>query len=136
MDRAHLHCIQVYYEDTDHSGVVYHANYLKFFERAREHFFGPENLVAMQNEAGLGFVVYQARLSYHRGAVFGERLRIETLGRCESEYRVLFQQRAIREKDDGLLVSAEIEMVLLNKKQQPVAFPPDLVQKIHGALQT
>ena len=33
----HEHRVQIYYEDTDHSGVVYHANYLKYFERAREH---------------------------------------------------------------------------------------------------
>ena len=39
---AHRHEIQIYYEDTDHSGVVYHANYLKYFERAREHMLGVE----------------------------------------------------------------------------------------------
>ena len=36
MQNNHRFSVQVYYEDTDHSGVVYHANYLKFFERARE----------------------------------------------------------------------------------------------------
>ena len=48
--------VQVYYEDTDHSGVVYHANYLKYFERAREGVIGPQALVALWKESGLGFV--------------------------------------------------------------------------------
>ena len=37
---AHVHTVRVYYEDTDFSGVVYHANYLKYCERAREHLLG------------------------------------------------------------------------------------------------
>lgn len=43
--------VQVYYEDTDHSGVVYHADYLKYFERARESVIGP---VALWKEKGPG----------------------------------------------------------------------------------
>ena len=47
---------QIYYEDTDHSGVVYHANYLKFFERAREHML-IDALVKLHKEQNVGFVV-------------------------------------------------------------------------------
>ncbi|MCJ8271229.1 MAG: thioesterase, partial [Psychrosphaera sp.] len=37
MSKIHHHPVQIYYEDTDHSGVVYHPNFLKYYERAREH---------------------------------------------------------------------------------------------------
>ena len=37
--------VEIYYEDTDHSGWVYHPNYLKYFERAREHSLGREKLI-------------------------------------------------------------------------------------------
>ena len=60
--------VRVYYEDTDHSGVVYHANYLKYFERAREHLLGVDELVALWNEQGVGFVVYRADITYKKGA--------------------------------------------------------------------
>ena len=50
--------VQIYYEDTDHSGLVYHANYLKYFERAREHLLGTDELVRLLAEEGKGFVVY------------------------------------------------------------------------------
>ena len=44
---SHVLDIQIYYEDTDFSGVVYHANYLRFFERAREHILGADELVRL-----------------------------------------------------------------------------------------
>ena len=53
----HAHPVQIYYEDTDLSGVVYHANYLKYFERAREHLLGPTELARLYNEDGIGVVV-------------------------------------------------------------------------------
>ena len=51
--------LQIYYEDTDLSGSVYHANYLRYFERAREHLLGPPELVRLWKDEGIGFVVYK-----------------------------------------------------------------------------
>lgn len=128
--QPHLHRVQVYYEDTDHSGVVYHANYLKYFERAREHFFGIEALKALASEQGLGFVVYRAELSYRKGAVFGDSLRIRSCASLASPYRVSFEQSAQRERDGQLLVQAQIDMVMLNAAQKPVAFPACVCARI------
>lgn len=128
--QPHVHRVQVYYEDTDHSGVVYHANYLKYFERSREHFFGIEALKTLAKERGFGFVVYRAELSYRKGAVFGDSLRIESRAALSSPYRVSFEQCAQRESDDQLLVRAQIEMVMLNADQKPVAFPESVRARI------
>ena len=92
----YTHPITVYYEDTDFTGVVYHANYLKYFERAREHLLGVDDLVALYRDHGVGFVVYKAELTFKEGAVHGDRLEIRTAVRAESEYRLLFDQSVWR----------------------------------------
>ena len=66
--------VQIYYEDTDHSGVVYHANYLKYFERARENLIGTDALVRLWEEEGIGFSVYKVEMGFFDGATFGDLL--------------------------------------------------------------
>lgn len=122
-DQPHIHRVQVYYEDTDHSGMVYHANYLKYFERAREHFFGVDALRALGEQDGWGFVVYRANLAYKRAAVFADALRIESRPSLPSPFRACFDQRAMRDVDDTLLVHGKIELVMVDREQKPVAFP-------------
>ena len=119
----HTFDVQVYYEDTDFSGVVYHANYLRFFERAREHVLGAGELVRMWREEGKGFVVYKATQQFKEGAVFGDIVEIRSTARLESEYRVVFDQRAHRKADGRLLVEASIEMVCIDAARNPVTIP-------------
>ncbi len=120
---THEFDIQIYYEDTDFSGVVYHANYLRFFDRAREHVLGAEELVRMWNDDGVGFVVYKVQMAFKDGAVFGDTITIKSTARLESEYRVSFDQRAYRKRDDKLLVEATIEMVCIDRQKRPVPIP-------------
>jgi len=119
----HQFTVQVYYEDTDHSGVVYHANYLRYFERAREHLLGVEELVQLWKTNGIGFVVYKANLTYKRGAEFGDTLVIDTTVTRTSDYRLLFQQNAMLKTSGILLVEAEIELVCVNQEKQLVKLP-------------
>lgn len=121
--RPHTFDVQIYYEDTDFSGVVYHANYLRFFERAREHLLGAGELVRLWREERLGYVVYKANQSFREGAVFGDLVEIRSVVRLESEYRVSFDQRAHRKADGRLLVEASIEMVCIDAARRPVPIP-------------
>ncbi len=93
---THRHAVQIYYEDTDLSGVVYHANYLRYFERAREHLLGVEELVRLWNEDGIGFVVYKCAMTFKEGASLGDLVEIRTDLHLESEYRIRFAQNAWR----------------------------------------
>ncbi len=122
---THLFSTQVYYEDTDHSGVVYHANYLKFFERAREDLIGVKTLVEMWNEHGIGFAVYKADLGFHEGAVFGDLLEIKTRWKKDGAYRLVFSHEAWRPGAKKAAVTCKLELVCLglNKKLMPI---PDL----------
>lgn len=108
---SHSHKVQIYYEDTDVSGLVYHANYLAYFERAREHVIGADKLVELL-ESGIGFVVYKASLTFKEGARLGDIIEIRSDYERTSDYRVLFTQRVYR--DDRLLVDGEVEMVCVD----------------------
>jgi len=72
--------IKIYYEDTDCGGVVYYANYLKYFERARTHYLEERGLsVARLMEEGTVFVVVHAEVDYRSPAYYGDWLVIETV---------------------------------------------------------
>lgn len=124
----HVHRVQIYYEDTDHSGLVYHANYLKYFERAREHLLGVEELVRLGREESLGFVVYKCELTFREGAVFGDALEIRTTPRLESEYRATFQQDVYR--GDKLLVQGVVQMVCVDARRQLVKLPASVLARV------
>ena len=123
--------MQIYYEDTDHSGLVYHANYLKYFERAREHLLGVEELVRLLHEDGVGFVVYKCELTFKQGAVFGDTLEIRSTPRLESAFRVAFQQDVWRRGE--LLVQGLVQMVCVDANKKLVPIPPSVVAKISAS---
>ncbi len=116
--------VQIYYEDTDHSGVVYHPNYLKYFERARENLIGTDALVKLWEEDGVGFSVYKAEMGFLDGATFGERLDIRTTVEQDGKFRLIFQQEAWRPNGKKPAVTAVIEMVCLDRNRQVKPIPP------------
>ena len=120
--QTHLFSAQVYYEDTDHSGVVYHANYLKFFERAREDIIGIKALADMWHQQEIGFAVYKIELGYHDGAIFGDLLDIKTTWEKEGDYRIVFSHEAWRPDAAKPAVTCTLELVCLgpNKKLMPI----------------
>ena len=121
--KTYHHPVQVYYEDTDHSGVVYHANYLKYFERAREGVIGPAALVALWKEKGLGFAVYKADIQFMDGAEFGDTLDIVSSVRKDSDYRLVWHQEAWRPGASKAAVKAEIHLVCVDREKNLKAIP-------------
>jgi acyl-CoA thioester hydrolase len=72
--------IRIYYEDTDCGGMVYYANYLKYFERARTQYLEERGVsVAGFMKEGTVFVVVHAEVDYRSPARYGDRLIIETI---------------------------------------------------------
>lgn len=119
----HIFDFRIYYEDTDHSGLVYHANYLKYFERAREHVLGADELVRMYREDGLGFVVYKAELVFKEGARFGDVLQVRTKVVVESEYRAIFHQSVWRPDGPKPMVEGQIQLVCVNRENKLIRLP-------------
>ena len=81
MHAPHLFSLRVYYEDTDFSGYVYHASYLRFLERGRTEYLrthGISNLSLFAEEDGLALVVSRMSLDYLRPAAMDDELTIVT----------------------------------------------------------
>jgi len=102
---VHRFAVRAYFEDTDLSGVVYHANYLRWFERARSDFvrlLGIDQRAA--NEAGEGaFAVADLTIRYAAPARLDDGVRIETTCEDLRAASCRMHQKAFRE--DGLLLS-------------------------------
>jgi acyl-CoA thioester hydrolase len=133
MSKTHLHHVSVYYEDTDFSGVVYYANYLRYFEAGRDEYFGMDELMRMYKETGIGFAVYKAEVTYREGAKFGDRLEIRTTVRQESEYRIICDQQVWRPGGAQALVKGLIHMVCVDGAQKLVALPDWVLRRLREA---
>jgi acyl-CoA thioester hydrolase len=130
MARVHVHELRIYYEDTDFSGYVYHANYLKYMERAREHLLGPEALRDMYTTTGVGFVVYKAELAFQEPARFADVLEVRTVVSRSSEWRALFQQDVHRQRDGAVLVKGTVQLVCVDGAGKLVKLPPHIIAGI------
>jgi acyl-CoA thioester hydrolase len=96
--------VRIYYEDTDCGGVVYYANYLKYFERARTHYLEERNLsVAGLMEKGTVFVVVHAEVDYRSPARYGDTLMIETVVSDLSAASFTFSH-VVKEQGSGRVV--------------------------------
>jgi len=120
--------IRVYYEDTDAGGIVYHANYLRFAERARSELlrvigWGHERLVA---EFGLGWVVRRLDADYRLPARLGEDLTVITSLTRLSGASVEALQRICRGTEE--LVRIKLQLVLLTAAGRPGRLPAGLRQ--------
>jgi acyl-CoA thioester hydrolase len=96
--------IKIYYEDTDCGGVVYYANYLKYFERARTEYLEMRgHSVAGLMEQGIIFVVVRAEVDYCSPGRYGDTLVIETVVGEVTRAALTFSH-VIREKVTGRVV--------------------------------
>lgn len=133
--------VRVYWEDTDAGGIVYYANYLKFFERARTEWLRTRGLEqqAMRAQTGGMFVVSQACVKYHRPARLDDQLlvtaRIREMGRSS----LTMEQQALRisapgnEKEVELLCAGSIRIGWVDGVTlKPARIPNNILQ----ALQT
>ena len=119
----HVHPVRIYYEDTDLSGLVYHANYLRYMERAREHLIGPDELVRLYNEEGVGFVVYKAEMTFKEGAKLGDVIEVRTTVEPSSDFRLVFQQDIYHQGRGTLMVQGLIHLVTVDHDQRLVKLP-------------
>ncbi|GGB55755.1 thioesterase [Shewanella inventionis] len=126
----HIFKVQIYYEDTDFSGVVYHPNFLKYFERAREHVIGANVLNELWQQQQLGFAVYRTDMVCHEGVEFADIIEVRTQFYFESKFRTVWQQSIWRPNATKAAVTATIEMVCMNQKRQLAAMPLQLIERL------
>lgn len=126
--KVHHFPVQIYYEDTDHSGVVYHPNFLKYFERAREHVIGSELLANLWDDQGLGFAVYKANTIFQDGVIFAEICDIRTSYKLDGQYKTVWRQEVWRPGASKAAVIADIEMVCMDTEKRLRPVPEFILQ--------
>lgn len=127
---AHEHERRIYYDDTDFTGAVYHANYLRYCEHAREHLVGIDRLAEMWRQDGIGFAVYRAELRYRAPAHHGDRLVIHTTVAPSGPWRAVFTHLIHRAGVERPLVEATVELVCVDKAGKLVRIPESIVDDI------
>jgi tol-pal system-associated acyl-CoA thioesterase len=119
--------IKVYLEDTDAQGIVYHASYVRFFERGRSDFL--ESLGG--DLAGAPrLVVHEMRLKYRKPARLGDRLEVVSTARLATPYRVTFTQRVERPGEPGHLCEGTVEVACTDAAGKLVRIPEALAKHL------
>lgn len=122
---SHELMVRIYYEDTDFSGRVYHASYIRFMERGRTEWLralGYEH-GALVGEQGVVFAVRSLQIDYLAPAVIDDWLRIETRVAAVRGAAIEFAQMVSR--DGQTLATAKILVAAL-RNGRPMRIPPEL----------
>ncbi|NOR70496.1 MAG: tol-pal system-associated acyl-CoA thioesterase [Methylomarinum sp.] len=123
--------VRVYYEDTDAGGVVFYANYLKFFERARTEMlrdmgFEQDQLRAEQN---LLFVVRSVQIDYLKPALFNESIKVSAEVTLAKKVSLNFNQVITR--GDDVLCKGDVRIACLDAEtMKPKTIPDSLLQQL------
>lgn len=121
--------LRIYYEDTDCGGVVYYANYLRYFERARTERLRDCGMdLAEWMDRGAGFVVSKAEISYLAPARYSDLLTIETTVKNLGRASVTFHHRV--KNQSGLAVADSDIVLVFVKNGRPVRIPAEIASKL------
>jgi acyl-CoA thioester hydrolase len=124
--------VRVYYEDTDRGGVVYYANYLRYFERARSEWLrslgvNQEQLAAVE---GIGFVVARAEIDFKAGARLDDLLSV-TVKLMEKKKTYLWLEQEARLANGQVCAAARIQAACVrHKDMRPQPIPEMLVERM------
>ena len=116
----HYYYLRVYYEDTDAGQIVYHTNYLKYFERARTSLLNLLNIdqVVLRKNHNINLVVRKADFIWHKPALFNDTILIKSCLKYAKNTSITINQQACRFSGmrgrNELLVSGTIQIVAIN----------------------
>ena len=121
--------LTIFVEDTDFQGFVYHANYIKYFERARSIFLTINGI--SQNDlrqSNLGFVIKRIDINFLYPAKLGEKLIVQTEVEKKSKARMLFNQKIISDDNKNQICQGSVEVCMVDiETKKPKPFPNDLL---------
>ena len=131
VSQCHTFSVRIYYEDTDFSGNVYHAAYLKFMERGRTEFLRERGVHHSQLlVCGLVFAVRKLDITYDQPARIDDALEVvSTLVEIRGARLVL--EQLIRRNDD-IIARARVVIAVISTKGRPRRLPADVVKKLSG----
>jgi acyl-CoA thioester hydrolase len=122
--KTHVLPISIYYEDTDLSGMVYHANYLRYMERGRTEFFrcaGISKMAGLGEDDPTAWAIRKLEVAYHRPARLDDVITVRTMLTGISGARLAAIQNVMR--NDRLLVEGRIEACIVTLSGKPRRIP-------------
>jgi acyl-CoA thioester hydrolase len=125
------HAVRIYWEDTDAGGIVFYANYLKFFERARTEWLRALGIGqhALRQETGGMFVVSETAVKYHRPAQLDDLLRVTARLSEGGRASLVIAQQAWR--GDTLLCEGTIRIGWVDESTlKPARIPPSVLERL------
>jgi acyl-CoA thioester hydrolase len=137
----HLMQVRVYYEDTDFSGIVYHANYLRFMERGRTNYLrllgtdhGALFAQAQTQAPGFAFVVRSMQIEFHKSARMDDVLEVETAPVEVKGASIMLRQRVLRAGET--LVEARVRVACVaGGRARPIPKPLRLAMQADQDIQ-
>lgn len=131
----HWISVRIYYEDTDFTGMVYHANYLKFFERGRSDHLrdaGVSHQSLLNRPDPAAFTIVRAELDYRNAAKVDDLLWVRTRYLGTKGPRIFFEQAALRGTD--VIAEAKITAVAIHadgRARRPI---PEIVERLKSVV--
>ena len=123
--------VRVYWEDTDAGGVVYHANYVRFMERARSEWLRSLGVdqMAFKETTGLAFMVVDMQISFLKPALLDDELLITVDVMERRAASILFAQTVTR-ADGSCLIRAKVRVACVDVRQmRPAPIPADIIPR-------
>jgi acyl-CoA thioester hydrolase len=134
--REHLLPVRIYYEDTDFTGLVYHANYVRYFERGRSDFLrlaGISHSALLENTQPLGFAVNKLSLEFLKPARIDDALVARTVFETTKGPRIFISQQL--ERGAEILVKAQVEVCCISLTGRPRKPPAMLLERLKPFLE-
>ena len=129
--KAHLLPVRVYYEDTDFTGLVYHGNYIRYFERGRSDFLrmaGVSHSDLLVGDSPSAFVVTRMEIDFRLPARIDDALLVNTTYDSARGARLFVTQKITR--DGALIAEAVVEAACISLGGRPRKPPPGLVERL------
>ncbi|TBR37057.1 MULTISPECIES: tol-pal system-associated acyl-CoA thioesterase [Dyella] len=122
--------VRVYWEDTDAGGVVYHASYLRFMERARSEWLRAQGIdqMAFKQATGLAFLVRAMEIDFLRAALLDDELSVTVEVKERRAASILFTQTIRRASDGSQLITAQVRVACVDiQRMRPVQIPAEMI---------
>tara|TARA_B100000212_G_scaffold118290_1_gene88338 strand:- start:1904 stop:2341 length:438 start_codon:yes stop_codon:yes gene_type:complete len=135
-NNTHFFRVRVFYEDTDFTGIVYHANYLKFAERGRTNFLrllGINHSKLINDKEPKYFVVYSMNTKFLGSSTIDDLLEVRSNFIGIEGVRLKINQDIFN--GEKKVFSSDIEFALLNENARPLKFPDDMKMRIKKYLE-
>ena len=129
--REHQLAVRIYYEDTDFTGVVYHANYLRYFERGRSDFFrlvGVSHSALLERPDPSAFTIVRMTVDFKRAARIDDALLVRTTYDSAKGPRLFISQRITRGEE--LIATAAVEAACIDLKGRARRPPSGLAEAL------